>query len=182
MYIRRFIPMISKELVVNVGFPSQMKQIMNGRATSTTAVVRSSACQSNAEDVAPRMHALSMDNTTQGKDQPTSYTATKDHAKRRLSISYEEMKRLMDTYGPLKAKRNHSSRAVGIATKPELVRRKFYRWFPDFNERFIKVYEGMLVPKAGHLQEMEYRGAMRQMDQNSLVKKRNDKRYSCGLI
>jgi len=137
-----------------------------------------------------------MDYTAKGTGKPSSHsplassqeksqcvkqnTPVTKEAKRSLSVSYEEMNRLMDTYGPLKAKRNHSTSATGRETKPESMRRKFYRWFPDFNERFVKGSTGMFVPKAGHQQELEYRETMRQMDQRALAKKRNDKRYSFG--
>lgn len=52
--------------------------------------------------------------------------------------------------------------------------------FPDFNERFFKTGGGWFAPKAGHEQEMQYREAMRQMDQDLLVRKRNESRYRCG--
>lgn len=102
--------------------------------------------------------------------------------KRDTSVTFEEMKRLMRVYGPIKALRNRAVKDTGKAAKPESIRRKFYRWFPDFNERFVKTVDGWFTPKVGHRQEMQYREMMRCMDQDSLVKKRNDKRYHCGII
>jgi len=99
--------------------------------------------------------------------------------KRDTSVTFEEMKRLMRVYGPIKALRNRASKDTGKAAKPESIRRKFYRWFPDFAERFVKTSEGWFMPNAGHEQEMQYRESMRKIDQDILVKKRNDKRYSC---
>lgn len=101
--------------------------------------------------------------------------------KRDTSVSFEEMKRLMRVYGPIKALRNRASKDTGKGTKPESIRRKFYRWFPDFNERFVKTSDGWVTPKAGHQQEMQYRESMRKIDQEILVKKRNEKRYKYGL-
>lgn len=98
--------------------------------------------------------------------------------KRDTSVSFEEMKRLMRVYGPIKALRNRKPKDTGKAAKPESIRRKFYRWFPDFNERFLKTSAGWFTPKAGHQQEMHYRESMRKVDQEILVKKRNDKRYN----
>mmetsp|Transcript_1448 Transcript_1448/g.2481 ORF Transcript_1448/g.2481 Transcript_1448/m.2481 type:complete len:235 (+) Transcript_1448:189-893(+) len=98
--------------------------------------------------------------------------------KRDTSVTFEEMKRLMRVYGPIKALRNRASKDTGKAAKPESIRRKFYRWFPDFAERFAKASEGWFMPNAGHEQEMQYRESMRKIDQDILVKKRNDKRYS----
>ena len=56
--------------------------------------------------------------------------------------------------------------------------RKFYRWFPDFEERFEKTSEGRYQPKHGHEHEMSYREEMRKQDQQILVQKRNMKRGS----
>ena len=106
--------------------------------------------------------------------------------KRDTSLSFEEMKRLMQVYGPIKAPRNRASENNEWAVKPESVRRKFCRWFPDFSERFVKSPGGWYMPKAaGHQHEMNYReakqreihyrAAKRKMDQEILVKKRNGK-------
>jgi len=93
--------------------------------------------------------------------------------KRDTSVSLEEMKRLMRVYGPVKVLRNRGTTGTEQSVKPDSIRRKFYRWFPDFNERFAKTPEGWYVPKAGHEHEMEYREAMRKMDQEVLIRKRS---------
>ena len=93
-----------------------------------------------------------------------------------ISVPFEEKKRLMRVYGPIKTLRNRASKDIDQAAKPDSVRRKFYRWFPDFNERFVITPGGWYTPKAGHQQEMDYRQAMRKMDLELLVKKRNDRR------
>lgn len=62
--------------------------------------------------------------------------------------------------------------------KIDSVKRKFYRWFPDFDEKFEKDPEawagGNIVyrPKAGHEAEMSYREEMRRLDGEVLCKKR----------
>ncbi|KAL9181625.1 hypothetical protein ACHAXT_010430 [Thalassiosira profunda] len=99
--------------------------------------------------------------------------------RRDTSVPFDEMKRLMRVYGSLKCLRNRTSSASDKAAsvKPESVKRKFYRWFPDLDERFERT-EGA---KAGHEAEMAYREGMRKADQESLVKKRNSKRASGKL-
>ncbi len=83
-------------------------------------------------------------------------------------------------YGPIKCLRNrNSSVRLGPNTKDTSIKRKFYRWFPDFNERFEITDGGWFMPKYGHEQEMKYREAMRKSDQQILIKKRTLKR--CGL-
>ena len=102
--------------------------------------------------------------------------------KRDTSVSFEEMKRLMRVYGPIKALRSRAVKDAGKAAKSGSIRRKFYRWFPDFNERFVKTSDGWYSPKAGHQEEMIYREAVRKMDKEVLVKKRNDTRFNGGVI
>lgn len=97
---------------------------------------------------------------------------------RDFSITLDEMERLMRVYGSLKCLRNRTPLASGRSTKVESVKRKFYRWFPDLEERFIRTEEGWYSPKAGHEEEIQYREAMRKGDQDSLVKKRNIRRSS----
>lgn len=108
-------------------------------------------------------------NTTRGK-----------YVKRVHPVSFDEMKRLMRVYGPIKCLRNrlNSQSRPGAITKDTSIKRKFYRWFPDFNERFELTPEGWFSPKFGHEYEMKYREAMRLSDQKVLVKKRCAKR--CG--
>ena len=102
--------------------------------------------------------------------------------KRDTSVSFEEMKRIMRVYGPIKALRSRAVKDTGTEAKPESIRRKFYRWFPDFAERFVKTSDGWFTPKAGHQQEMDYREAMREMDKQDMAKKRVDTRYNCNII
>eukprot|EP00584_Thalassiosira_punctigera_P000803 CAMPEP_0172534852 /NCGR_PEP_ID=MMETSP1067-20121228/7079_1 /TAXON_ID=265564 ORGANISM="Thalassiosira punctigera, Strain Tpunct2005C2" /NCGR_SAMPLE_ID=MMETSP1067 /ASSEMBLY_ACC=CAM_ASM_000444 /LENGTH=230 /DNA_ID=CAMNT_0013319699 /DNA_START=161 /DNA_END=853 /DNA_ORIENTATION=+ len=101
--------------------------------------------------------------------------------KRDTSVPFDEMKRLMRVYGSLKCLRNRTPVDSGRTAKIESVKRKFYRWFPDLDERFIRTPEGWYKPKGGHEEEMRYREAMRKEDQESLVKKRNTKRASTKL-
>ena len=91
-------------------------------------------------------------------------------------ISVDEMARLMRVYGPLKSIR---IRNKGIQNKPVKVlsiKRKFYRWFPDFDARFEQMEEGWYVPKIGHEAEILYRAAMREEDEMSLISLRASKR------
>lgn len=97
---------------------------------------------------------------------------------RDFSVTLDEMERLMRVYGSLKCLRNRTPLTSGRSTKVESVKRKFYRWFPDLEERFIRTEEGWYSPKAGHEEEIQYREAMRKGDQDSLVKKRNIRRSS----
>ena len=98
--------------------------------------------------------------------------------KRETSVAFDEMKRLMRVYGSLKCLRNRTPVDSGKAAKVESIKRKFYRWFPDLDERFERTPEGWYRPRAGHEEEMKYREAMRKEDQESLVRKRNTKRTS----
>ena len=87
------------------------------------------------------------------------------------SIPYEEMRRLMQTYGSIKCLRKRQNPA-GEKTKINSIKRKFYRWFPDLEERFVKDKDGHYQPKIGHELEMRYREEMRTTDGESLSKKR----------
>lgn len=99
--------------------------------------------------------------------------------KRIHPVSFDEMKRLMRVYGPIKCLRQRNSSARLLShTKDTSIKRKFYRWFPDFNERFELTECGWFMPKYGHEEEMKYREAMRKSDQQVLIKKRCLKR--CG--
>lgn len=176
----------------------------------TPIITRSPAVQRVAREVAPRLSTLSMAHSPQPLNELGKYNifdllpkkqqgATQKTAivkatsqrknnmkpkdpKRDTTVSFEEMKRLMRVYGPIKALRNRASKDIGKSAKPESIRRKFYRWFPDFHERFVKTADGWFTPKAGHQQEMQYREDMRKIDQEILVKKRNDKRYNYAII
>lgn len=99
---------------------------------------------------------------------------------RSTSVPFDEMKRLMRVYGPLRCLRvrapKEGSGKAAVAVKAESVRRKFYRWFPDLEERFVRTSGGWYKPKVGHDEEMRYREVMRKADQECLVRKRNERR------
>ena len=102
--------------------------------------------------------------------------------RRHTSISFDEMCRLMRVYGSLKCLRNRTTTKAKNSNnnveecnsiKIDSTKRKFYRWFPDLDERFVRNSEtGCYEPKAGHVNEMAYRESMRISDQNKLVMKR----------
>lgn len=94
------------------------------------------------------------------------------------SITFEEMQRLMSVYGPMKCIRNRSSADSGKGIKAASILRKFYRWFPDFEDRFVKTAEGCYVPKIGHENEIRHREMMRNQDEKYVVNKRNLRRYN----
>jgi hypothetical protein len=48
------------------------------------------------------------------------------------SVTFEEMTRLMNTYGPIKCLRNRTNKNADKEIKAASILRKFYRWFPDF--------------------------------------------------
>lgn len=122
-------------------------------------------------------------NTCKAESTKTQSTPPKKQVKRGTynkrvhPVSFDEMKRLMRVYGPIKCLRNRNS-PTRPGSKDTSIKRKFYRWFPDFNERFEITEGGWFVPKYGHEQEMKYREAMRKSDQRVLIKKRSIKR--CG--
>ena len=113
---------------------------------------------------------------------PAKYNMKPKDPKRDTSVPFDEMKRLMRVYGPIKCLRNRTPKDSGRSTKTESIKRKFYRWFPDFEERFEKTPDGWYKPKLGHEHEMLYREEMRKKDQELLVKKRNSKRCNAKLI
>ena len=88
-----------------------------------------------------------------------------------------EMKRLMRVYGSTKCLRNRTPKESGKCTKSLSVKRKFYRWFPDFQERFVLQMPGAwYMPKIGHEAEMKYREELRKKDQEVIAAKRNAKK------
>ena len=96
-------------------------------------------------------------------------------AKKDRGIPFEEMRRLMTTYGSIKClrKRQKKSASEDDCTKIDSVKRKFYRWFPDLDERFTRhVNTGMYFPNAGHEAELQYRQMMRMKDGQNLSQKR----------
>ena len=118
-------------------------------------------------------------------DEPKSkrkYTRKPRDTKRDTAVSFDEMKRLMRVYGPIKCQRNRTPKDSGKTMKIESIRRKFYRWFPDFEERFQKTLDGWYKPKFGHEAEMAHREDMRKRDHDLLVRKRNSTRYCLEMI
>jgi hypothetical protein len=97
------------------------------------------------------------------------------------SITFEEMQRLMNVYGPLKCLRNRRTNETGKEIKATSILRKFYRWFPDFEERFVKTSNGWYMPRMGHEKEIKYREMMRRKDEKFVVDKRNDRRYEIHM-
>ena len=88
-------------------------------------------------------------------------------------VSFDEMRRLMRVYGPIKCLRKRQSAKGGEDnTKADSVKRKFYRWFPDLDDRFEKDKEGEYQPKFGHEHELQYREEKRTQDGETLAKKR----------
>mmetsp|Transcript_9464 Transcript_9464/g.20494 ORF Transcript_9464/g.20494 Transcript_9464/m.20494 type:complete len:250 (+) Transcript_9464:144-893(+) len=110
------------------------------------------------------------------RDSSAKHNAKIKDPKRDTSVPFDEMKRLMRVYGSLKCLRNRTPVDSGRTAKMESVKRKFYRWFPDLDERFVRTPEGWYKPKGGHEEEMRHREMMRKEDQECLVKKRNLKR------
>lgn len=60
----------------------------------------------------------------------------------RQFVPFEEMQRLMAEYGPIKTPRKRKTKTTdenghGGSAKVESIKRKFYRWFPDFEERLV---------------------------------------------
>ncbi|KAL7549718.1 hypothetical protein ACHAWF_012984 [Thalassiosira exigua] len=106
-------------------------------------------------------------------------TLKRRESKQRDRVSFEEMKRLMRVYGPTKCLRNRTPRESGKSAKVLSVKRKFYRWFPDFHDRFVLQAGGWYKPAIGHEEEMRYREDSRREDQRLLAAKRNLKK--CGL-
>lgn len=93
-------------------------------------------------------------------------------------VPFEEMRRLMHVYGSVKCLRKRQSKTTpdgadeNTKAKVDSVKRKFYRWFPDLDERFTKDEEGLYQPRMGHEFELRYREEMRTKDGEVLAKKR----------
>jgi hypothetical protein len=115
---------------------------------------------------------------TMAQSLPSKNNVKPKDPRRDTSVPFDEMQRLMRVYGSLKCLRNRQPVDSSKATKAESIKRKFYRWFPDLDERFCRTEEGWYVPKAGHEEEMRYREMKRRGDQDVLVKKRATKRMS----
>lgn len=100
--------------------------------------------------------------------------ATKRSAKRAdRSVPFEEMRRLMQVYGSIKCLRKRAQKpGTAKNAKVDSVKRKFYRWFPDLDERFEKDVHGFYTPRFGHEAELRYREGMRKEDGELIAKKR----------
>eukprot|EP00956_Cyclotella_meneghiniana_P014606 scaffold21961_cov67-Cyclotella_meneghiniana.AAC.5 len=99
-------------------------------------------------------------------------------------ISVEEMTRLMRVYGPIKSTRESKKSADKKPVKLLSIKRKFYRWFPDFDDRqewFVQTKEGWYQPKIGHEAEMKYREAKRLEDEMAIIKYRVARRKENAL-
>ena len=97
---------------------------------------------------------------------------------KKSTVAFSEMLRLMNTYGSVKCLRNHQKKNGDDINNAKIdsVRRKFYRWFPDIDERFERDHEGIYHPKLGHEFEVDYRERMRKIDGEVLAAKRTGSR------
>eukprot|EP00581_Thalassiosira_minuscula_P007132 CAMPEP_0183702966 /NCGR_PEP_ID=MMETSP0737-20130205/891_1 /TAXON_ID=385413 /ORGANISM="Thalassiosira miniscula, Strain CCMP1093" /LENGTH=310 /DNA_ID=CAMNT_0025929657 /DNA_START=125 /DNA_END=1057 /DNA_ORIENTATION=- len=87
-------------------------------------------------------------------------------------VPFDEMRRLMKVYGSLKCLRKRQAAGGAENAKIDSVKRKFYRWFPDLEERFEKDKDGCYRPKLGHEAELLYREEMRAKDGKTTASKR----------
>lgn len=92
------------------------------------------------------------------------------------SVPFDEMRRLMRVYGSIKCLRKRQMSDGAANMKVDSVKRKFYRWFPDLEDRFERDVAGFYRPKFGHEFEMRYRENMRMKDGEATSKKRTNKR------
>jgi hypothetical protein len=96
------------------------------------------------------------------------------------SVPLKEMQRLMKEYGPTVVPRKFKPQDD---LQTESLKRKFYRWFPDLEERFVASADGLTyTPKAGHDEEVAYRSAMRKKSQKILVQHRNNSRWALNRV
>ncbi|KAL3807747.1 hypothetical protein ACHAXA_008381 [Cyclostephanos tholiformis] len=144
----------------------------------TSAVLSSSAIERTTTTAVSAARKIENAPPRKARPPPSKHNAKRRDPSRDTSVPFDEMKRLMHVYGSLKCLRRRLPVDSGRAAKAESIKRKFYRWFPDLEERFVRTEEGWYVPKAGHEVEMRYREAMRRGDQDCLVKKRSAKRFS----
>jgi len=126
--------------------------------------------------------------TTQPNQKPSCVkksTSPKRAKGKDAAVPFDEMERLMSVYGSIKALRNRgapkrkgSGEKEGsdkkVPVKRDSIKRKFYRWFPDFEERFSKDEDGHYQPVHGHEYEMKYRKEMRDKSVEDVSAKRSD--------
>lgn len=143
--------------------------------SSQAQAVSPSVCSDNSADE-QRPNASTKLET--GGTATRKYTKQKKDPKRDTAVSYEEMIRLMNVYGPIKYQRkNPAMKEAEREIKPESIRRRFYRYFPNFADRFVKTPEGSTyMPKAGHQEEMRYREELRKKDHDAIMAKKNARR------
>ena len=145
------------------------------RVTPTTPQSRASVSCASMSSVPPELPAAVPTSANQPPQRKRT-NANKTRSSRQF-VPFEEMTRLMAEYGPIKTQRKSKCCQDECGTagnvKIDSIRRKFYRWFPDFEERFVRNSDGITFsPKAGHSREVKYRKEMREMDKQSLVQKR----------
>lgn len=71
------------------------------------------------------------------KKNDVKHRCKRSSKKEDTSVSFAEMTRLMNTYGPIKCLRNRSSKNPSKEIKAASILRKFYRWFPDFEGKCV---------------------------------------------
>ena len=181
----------SPKTVTMISSPDSSYDIANSggdkRVNDVAATISQSTSMSSSSN--------NNNNTTLKKKTPPKKKSRKNNMKpkdtrRHTSISFDEMCRLMRVYGSLKCLRNRTKATTknnnkvnecSVSIKIDSTKRKFYRWFPDLDERFVRNLEtGCYEPIAGHVNEMAYRESMRISDQNKLVMKRLNGRSSSG--
>ena len=74
--------------------------------------------------------------------------------------------------GAKKSKSSNDKETKQCPVKKESIKRKFYRWLPDLEERFYRDENGQYQPIHGHEQEVQYRKEMREKSFASVAKKR----------
>jgi len=200
--LRSNIPRLCDDHVVESSTPNQIAatpcdvapDINGGNGTVETSYLRQNSIDLNLDNklqiseptllpLAPLSSSIVKSTKTKSapkkaarRDSVAKHNVKTKDPKRDTSVPFDEMKRLMRVYGSLKCLRNRTPVDSGRTAKMESVKRKFYRWFPDLDERFVRTPEGWYKPKGGHEEEMRRREIMRKEDQECLVKKRNSKR------
>ena len=156
-------PLVEDRLLSRISDSSSGSSIVAQPPTIVTSTVSSNCTGSPIVVVPPPPTIVSP------KIPPKKRSST---SKRDPRVSFEEMKRVMRVYGPIKCLRNRTPKDSGKVTKVLSVKRKFYRWFPDFHERFELQPGNWYKPRIGHEMEMKYREDLRTKDQTFLAVKR----------
>jgi len=127
---------------------------------------------------------------------PSKRKSSKPYKRQSKTVPFDEMRRLMRVYGSVSCVRKRRRKCGEDGgggceddgtggcggEKAESVKRRFYRWFPDLDERFERVDPpaGMVEggaqphyrPRYGHETEMAYRAERRREDGEALSEKR----------